>query len=75
MCFVFFSFQFLVSVRDLGNPSLAGTNNATVTVTVKRNLKCPSLTNLPQEITINATQTGPIFLVQSSDSDDSVGML
>lgn len=66
-------FQFLVNVQDLGNPSRPGTNTATVTVTVRRNLNCATLTNLPAEITINETETGVIFTAQYVDLDDTVG--
>ena len=62
-------------MRDLGTPSRPGTNTATVTVTVHRNLNCATLTNLPSEITINETETGLIFTAQSQDTDDTVGAL
>ncbi|PVD37419.1 hypothetical protein C0Q70_00009 [Pomacea canaliculata] len=63
------SYTFLATVRDLGSPSLAGTNTATVTVTTNRNNNCPTFTNLPAEVTTNATDTGVIFTAQSRDAD------
>ncbi|KAK7482291.1 hypothetical protein BaRGS_00026419 [Batillaria attramentaria] len=66
------NYELYVEVRDRGNPSQAGTNTATVLVTVNRNLNCPTLTTLPAEITINETDTGIIFTAQAQDNDNTV---
>lgn len=69
-----FFIQFTVTVKDKGTPELVGTNTATVTVTVHRNLNDPEL-NLPATADINrqANDNDVVTTFNPRDVDDRVG--
>ena len=70
-----FNLQLEMRARDRGSPPLISANTFTLHIVVLRNLNCPSFDNLPKEIEINQTTTGPIMTVKVTDSDDSVRSL
>lgn len=61
-----------MTVADNGSPSLAGTNTATVTVQVNRNLQPPRFINAPYSSTITRLVTDNTLLpgVTVSTADD-----
>ena len=67
-------FQLTVQVRDLGTPSRAGTNVASVTISVYRNQFDPQFLSLPYERTINrnvATDSS-VYRFSVTDQDSQV---
>ena len=66
-----------VRVYDLGTPSRTSQTQATVTITVLRNINCPTFSNLPANINIQQSQTinSRIFNVSAFDSDANVSIL
>ena len=65
-----------VRVYDLGIPSRTSQTQATVTITVLRNINCPTFSNLPGSIDIQQSQTtnSRIFNVSAFDSDANVSV-
>lgn len=63
-----------MTVADNGSPSLAGTNTATVTVQVNRNLQPPRFINAPYSSTITRLVADNSLLpgVISTADDDTV---
>ncbi|RUS85645.1 hypothetical protein EGW08_006591, partial [Elysia chlorotica] len=65
------SYQLLITCRDLGNPSNAATNTATVVVAVARNLNAPEFLSEPYVTTISSTTASgaSVFTVSVLDRD------
>ncbi|GFN78435.1 protocadherin fat 4, partial [Plakobranchus ocellatus] len=65
------SYQLVITCRDLGTPSNAATNTATVTVAVARNLNAPEFLSEPYVTTISSTLASgsSVFTVSVLDRD------
>ena len=70
-------FQLTVTVRDLGTPSRAGTNTASVTISVYRNQFDPQFLGLPYETTINrnVNTDSSVYRFSVTDQDSQVSLL
>ncbi|CAG5130538.1 unnamed protein product, partial [Candidula unifasciata] len=56
-------------IYDGGNPSLVGSQQATIIITIIHNFYCPEFTNLPANVSIFLNGTGTIFVVSATDRD------
>ncbi|KAK3089813.1 hypothetical protein FSP39_006721 [Pinctada imbricata] len=65
------NYQLVVTARDLGSPSRAATNTATVTVSVFRNNNAPVFTQTPYAATVDRTSStgAQIYTVTAVDAD------
>lgn len=66
--------QLTAQIYDGGNPSLTGSQLATINIIVSHNLFCPEFTNLPASKTIFLNDTGAIFMVTARDQDTYVSI-
>ena len=69
--------QLTITARDLGSPSRAAINTATVTVNVNRNNNPPVFRNTPYDVTIStpAAASSSVRAITVTDSDLVVGAL
>ena len=66
--------QLTITGRDLGSPSRAATNSATVVVSVFRNNNAPVFIQTPYTVTVdkNTIDNSNIFTVSAVDADSRV---